>query len=175
MGEELLILSIKDILLNIASFSSLKQLTKLKLTCKTFNSWLSEPLNYSWKKRIKDAFPNTFEDILKLDIKRQYDLLIKFDSLIDEGHSVSEYYFPNIACDNAKIENMSYTRTSIHQIPWSKNLFIIRQLNNVHLFDSLKGSLVGQFIIPEWKEIGGVFFDYQSKCHIISFLCRIDS
>ena len=117
-------------------FVSLKTLFTLRKVCKSFNSWLSDPNNFSWQQRIKNAFPLSYESVLKEDVNQQVQQLRIFDSIIDSGHQVSSYLVDSLVYDaqTAQFEAWQHAITPKRfQIPWQKDLFVISKGNKATL------------------------------------------
>jgi hypothetical protein len=138
----------KDAFLGVTIFVSVKTLRTLRTVCRAFHQWLSDPFNFAWKKRIQNAFPDTYSDVLKEKIDDQMRRLLVFDTLVEEGHSVSYFWvaaFPEIpkqqAYDTAE-------RTKRLQLPWRKELFVVVVGEIASLFDSSSGSVVARLDLP---------------------------
>ena len=156
----------KDILYSISAVLSIKNLTKLRLVSKQFNFWLSDGQSFSWQKRIELAFPQSYQQILKEDLKSQMIKLHKFDSLVNAGHQVSFIDLSGL------LDGLHYNDNLFKQIPWCKHQFIIVVHNTVYLFDSFASQNMSTLTLEGTFNVACILFDIQSNyiLPLISFL-----
>ena len=124
-------------------FLSIKSIFIIRSVCKSFNQWLSYPLNFAWKRKIELTFPNSYESILAEKYDEQLRRLAVFDSLVESGHSVS-YFQHDLA-----------TKTPIscyNQIPWRKHLVLIYDDDTVLLYNSNAASVLQKLNFPVLSE-----------------------
>jgi hypothetical protein len=149
-SSEHAVLRNKDIFLVITMFLSIKNISRLRTVCRSFNQWLSDPNNFAWKNRIRSAFPNSYNDYLKEEMNDQIQRLLLFDTLVEEDHSVS--YF---SVDNLTLDKPSTFTPQNHfdliaklarrlQLPWRKELFIILVDTSAVLFSATTRSVMSK-------------------------------
>jgi hypothetical protein len=140
-------------------FLPVRAICALRTVCKSFNSWLADPSEVTWKKRIQSAFPNSFETILKDNMKGQVRRLSVFDSLVDAGHAVSCLVVDNLTRDNSEIQPSHFMNVRLReQVPWQRDLFILIQ-GRVILFDTKAASVLADIPIIPYK----VLFNIKGK------------
>jgi hypothetical protein len=139
----------KDVFLNMTVFLPVKAICALRTVCKSFNSLLADPSEFTWKNRIQSAFPNSYETVLKENTKDQMKRLSVFDSLVDAGHSVSCLFVYNFTHDTPESQRSHFMNLRLReQVPWQRDLFIIVQ-GRVTLFDTKAASVLADLpIIP---------------------------
>jgi hypothetical protein len=104
---------------------------------------LADPSEVTWQNRIQSAFPNSFETILKENMKGQVRRLSVFDSLVDAGHAVSCLVVDNLTRDNSEIQPSHFMNVRLReQVPWQKDLFILAyDSDRIVLFNSTTASV----------------------------------
>lgn len=114
--------------------------------------------DFSWRNRIKSAFPLSYASILEQDLRSQIKRLMPFDSLTDRCQSV--ICLDLLELSPHRLDQKQEFYYEHYQIPWNYNRILIVTEYDVKLFELLEARVI-QKIQTQQRRV--VIFDHESK------------
>jgi hypothetical protein len=115
--------------------------------------------DFSWRNRVKSAFPLSYASILEQDLRSQFNRLMPFDSLTDKCQSVICFDLLELSPHSIDQKQHEFYYEH-HQIPWNHDRILIVTEYDVKLFELLEARVI-QKIPTQQRPV--VIYDHESK------------